>query len=86
MAPCGVALRQWHRTESAGKAHWPPAFRMEVSQSSEAAGCAIEHYCVGVCVVCVFFFLRLLINRYNTSWPCVAGSYSVFPGDCLLFK
>lgn len=55
MAPCGVALRQWHRTESAGKAHWPPAFRMEVSQSSEAVGCAIERYCVGVCVVCVFF-------------------------------
>lgn len=31
----------------------------------------------------LFCFLDL---KYNTSWSCVVGSYSVFPGDCLLFK
>lgn len=31
----------------------------------------------------LFCFLDL---KHNTSWSCVVGSYSVFPGDCLLFK
>lgn len=60
MAPCGVALRQWHRTEAAGKAHWPPAFRVEVSQSSGAAGCAIERYCVWGGVGFFFFFFKTI--------------------------
>lgn len=34
----------------------------------------------------MFGVFRLSINKDNTSRPCVAGSYSVFPGDCLLFK
>lgn len=44
----------------------------------------IESYCVGMYGTLFFVFLDLI--KDNTSWSCVAGSYSVFPGDCLLFK
>lgn len=70
------------------ESYWPSVFGMQVSQITAAIRYVIEIYCVG-CMVCflVFWFCFLdLINKYNTSWSCVAGSYSVFSGDCLLFQ
>lgn len=68
--------------------YWPSVFGMQVSQINAAIRYVIEIYCVGVYgMFLVFWFCFLdLINKYNTSWSCVAGSYSVFSGDCLLFQ
>lgn len=88
--PCRLGLTQTvGHVRSNRKAHPSPAFGMSVLPNHEAISYVTESYCVGMCVVffCFcFVFFRLLINKYNTSWPCVAGSYSVFPGDCLLYS